>query len=71
MQHRSMGEVISSLARQALQPAPATRRHRNGVPLLDVRQGATPVTLELVNKLRDEQLRDDQLRDELLGDELP
>lgn len=54
MQHRSMGEVISSLARKALQPAPATRRHRNGVPLLEVKPDSTPITLELVNQLRDE-----------------
>ena len=53
--HKSVGEVISTLARQALargtRGAPA---ERNGVPLLAVPRGATPVTPELVNQLRDE-----------------
>jgi hypothetical protein len=53
-QHKTAGEVLSALARQALQPAPGTLRYRNGVPLLEVNPNATPVTLELVNQLRDE-----------------
>lgn len=53
-QHKTTGEVISILARQALRPAPAARRYRNGVPLLEVGPDAKPVTLELVNQLRDE-----------------
>jgi hypothetical protein len=53
-QHKTTGEVLSALARQALQPSAATRRYRNGVPLLEVKPNATPVTLELVNQLRDE-----------------
>ncbi len=53
-QQKSVGEVISSLARQALQPTISHRRVRNGVPLLPVRPGAPPVTPELVNQLRDE-----------------
>jgi len=36
MQRKSVGEVISSLARQALRPAEPNRRKRNGVPLLRV-----------------------------------
>jgi hypothetical protein len=49
----SIGRVLSDLARQALsqRDAPATR---NGVPLFPVQPGAGIVTLELVNKLRDE-----------------
>lgn len=51
----SVGEVISALARQGLQRttrgAPTVR---NGVPLLPTRKTATPVTMELVNQLRDE-----------------
>jgi hypothetical protein len=54
VQHKSAGEVISALARQALQPAPSNVRTRNGVPLLAVQSNATPVTQELVNQLRDE-----------------
>lgn len=53
-QRKSVGEVISALARQALQPRAACGTTRNGVPLLPLRAGATPVTLELVNRLRDE-----------------
>jgi len=53
-QHKSVGEVISALSRQALRPTAAKRNARNGVPLLAVRAGAAPVTLEIVNQLRDE-----------------
>ena len=53
-QHKTTGEVLSALARQALQPGPAAHRYRNGVPLLEVKPNATPVTMELVNQLRDE-----------------
>jgi hypothetical protein len=53
-QHKSIGEVLSSLAREALTPPKQTRRTRNGVPLLPVGPNAVPVTLELVNRLRDE-----------------
>jgi hypothetical protein len=54
LQHKTTGEIISSLARQALQPVPSDVRTRNGVPLLAVQINATPVTQELVNQLRDE-----------------
>jgi len=50
---KSIGEVISSLARQALRPKTSGRK-RNGVPLLPVRPGVNRVTPELVNRLRDE-----------------
>lgn len=53
---KSVGETISSLARQALQgDRPHRQPHtRNGVLLLPSRSSSTPVTLELVNQLRDE-----------------
>lgn len=52
---KSVGEVISTLARQGLaRGVRATRSERNGVPLLPSRRGAAPVTPELVNQLRDE-----------------
>jgi hypothetical protein len=54
VQQKTTGEVLSALARQALQPSPAAHRSRNGVPLLEVKPNATPVTMELVNRLRDE-----------------
>lgn len=53
-QRKSVGQIISALARQALRPAPASGEMRNGIPLLPVRADAMPVTMELVNQLRDE-----------------
>ena len=48
----AVGKVVSDLARQAL-----TRRvhveHRSGVPLLPVEPGSRPVTMEMVNDMRD------------------
>lgn len=49
----SVGEVVSDLARRALQ-RPASPEARNGVPLLLVRDSGAVVTLEIVNGLRDE-----------------
>lgn len=55
-EHRSVGEVISMLARQGLtRSTPGRTTQRNGIPLLPSRQTAVPVTMELVNQLRDEQ----------------
>lgn len=52
---KSVGEVISALARQGLaRGARTARAERNGVPLLPSSRGAAPVTPELVNQLRDE-----------------
>lgn len=53
-QHKTVGEVISTLARQSLQAPMAENRERNGIPLLAVKGKLTPVTMELVNQLRDE-----------------
>jgi hypothetical protein len=50
---RSVDEVVSELARQSLQrleSAPV----RNGLPLLPRGDKARPVTLDIVNALRDE-----------------
>ena len=52
-QGRSLGEVISELARRSLK-RPASHAKRNGIPLLTSRPDSTPVTLDLVNTLRDE-----------------
>ena len=55
-EQRTLGEVITSLARQGLSRAGrSSRTERNGFPLLPSRKSALPVTLELVNQLRDEQ----------------
>ncbi|WP_395943055.1 CopG family transcriptional regulator [Brevundimonas sp.] len=52
-QDRTVGQVMSDLARQSLEKRPTTVRFRNGVPLLPDRPGAV-VTTELINALRDE-----------------
>lgn len=50
---RSLGEVISCLARRSLDPR-APFATKNGIPQLPKRGDGAPVTMELVNKLRDE-----------------
>jgi hypothetical protein len=50
---KTLGEVISALARKSLQNPAPSKGIRNGIPLLVVKDG-TPVTMELVNQLRDE-----------------
>ena len=51
---RSVGDVVSSLARQGLAGQQPVRRVRNGIPLLPRKGKGRPVTMELVNQLRDE-----------------
>lgn len=53
-EQKSVGEVISALARRALRPNNAGRKTRNGIPLLAVNQKAPRVTSELVHQLREE-----------------
>jgi len=54
-EQRSVGEVISTLARNGLTRGTRDpRSERNGIPLLAVAKGGKAVTLELVNQLRDE-----------------
>jgi hypothetical protein len=49
------GKILSELARKALEPPQrSVTRRRNGVPLLPPRPGEQPVTLAMVNSLRDE-----------------
>jgi hypothetical protein len=55
-ERKSVGKVISALARQAMRPTPSTRATRNGVPLLPVRLGTPCVTSELVRQLEEELL---------------
>lgn len=54
LQRKSIGEVISTLSRQALRLSKPSGNMRNGVPLLPVRAKATPETPELVNQLCNE-----------------
>ena len=51
--NKTIGEVVSDLARSALRP-PTTARQRNGIPLLPQRAAGVIVTPEIVNALRDE-----------------
>lgn len=53
-EQKTVGEVVSSLLRKALQPAPLVETTKNGVPQLPIQPGSRPVTLEFVNRLRDE-----------------
>ncbi len=52
-QGKTTGEVVSELSRAGLQK-PVRVASRNGVPVLAGRTGGSPVTLEIVNSLRDE-----------------
>lgn len=49
---RPVGSIVSELVRQALTKRTSTA-NRGGVPLLPVKKGGQPVTMEMVNELRD------------------
>lgn len=51
---KSVGEVVSDLARRSLRPQPSGAE-RNGIKLLGPSTPGAIVTLEAVNALRDEQ----------------
>lgn len=51
-QGRSLGEVVSELARRSLK-RPDPQAERNGIPLLTFRSNSLPVTMDLVNTLWD------------------
>ena len=51
----SVGKVLSGLVRRAL-TRPAEGATRNGIPVFPRQPGASIVTPELVNRLRDEEL---------------
>jgi hypothetical protein len=52
-QNKTVGKILSELARQSLRPA-TSGKLRDGVPLLPVNANASPVTLDVVNTLRGE-----------------
>jgi hypothetical protein len=53
---RSIGKVVSDLARRGLTPTRPKVRIRNGVPLLGPRGPGDPVlTMGFINELRDEE----------------
>ena len=52
---KTVGQMVSELIRKGLErPAPTTRI-RNGIPLLTPRPGMPPITMAMVNALRDEE----------------
>jgi hypothetical protein len=53
-EQKSVGEVISALARNGMNPINTKRKTRNGIPLLAVRRGAQRVTSELVRQLQED-----------------
>lgn len=57
-EERTIGDVLSALARAGMRPVPAgtsdALEFRDGIPLLPVRKPGVVVTLEHVNALRDE-----------------
>lgn len=53
--HRTMGDVVSELMRKGIQAeGQISPRNRLGLPVLPARGLRKPVTLEFVNRLRDE-----------------
>lgn len=52
-ERKTLGEVVSALARNALR-RPQPPAIRNGIPLLPIRSSKAIVTLDTVNALRDE-----------------
>jgi hypothetical protein len=56
IEHKSVGKVISELARRALRPVKTSHMLRNGVPLLPVNPKTQVVTSRLVRQLREESL---------------
>jgi hypothetical protein len=50
----TIGRVLSRLVRRGLEPPPRKYRIRNGVPVIPAEPGEPPLTMEMVNALRDE-----------------
>lgn len=55
----TMGKTVSDLARRGLEPRDQAPEVRSGVPLLRPRSDAKPVSLETVNRLRDDEQPND------------
>jgi len=52
--HTTAGNILSELARKALSPSSAKPVKKNGFTLIPTRQDDVLITMELVNRLRDE-----------------
>ena len=55
MRKSTAGKVLSELARQALEPRDEPLRVRHGVPVLPRRPGERPVSVDDVDRLRDDE----------------
>ncbi len=53
-ERKTVGQVLSALARKGLYPPQHIQTFRNGVPLLPIQPGAKSATLELIKELMDE-----------------
>jgi hypothetical protein len=53
-QQKTVGEVLSSLARKGLMPPQQIETVRNGVPLLPIQPDARSATIELIKELMDQ-----------------
>ena len=51
---KTVGDVLTELARKALEPESPYPMHRNGLKLMPTIAGSGIVTVALVNRLRDE-----------------
>lgn len=49
----TMGTVLSRLVRKGLEPPPRKYQIRNGVPVIPAVPGQPPLTMEMVNAVRD------------------
>ena len=49
----TMGAVLSRLVRQGIEPPPRKYKIRNGVPVIPAEPGEPPLTMKIVNALRD------------------
>jgi hypothetical protein len=55
---KTMGKTLSDLARRGLEPRDEAPEVRSGVPILRARPGSRPVSLETVNRMRDDEGED-------------
>ena len=47
---KTIGEVVSELARKGFRPSPSKRRGRSGLPIFDVPANTPPLTPEMVRE---------------------
>lgn len=52
-QDKTVGQVVSELARKGLEPR-SVPEYRNGIRIFRGKPGALPMTLEEINRIRDE-----------------